>query len=215
VRVTEFAMAIQFYCSGCGQAIEVDDEFANRPIACPFCHATVEAPATSQLDRPAPATAAPLPTAAFPGAAPAAPGLYGPGPGAAPGRSNPAWLCTVGMLCGLGVPLVMVIWLLLVFNQPEVRNQIQALESQRADVQAQSAALAEQAKKWTEEYPGASLMISLTLVALVIGGLATSLAGLIRARTRRWQAVIGLLICGCCATAFLWTLAQARMKGMA
>ena len=43
-------MAIQFMCSACSQPIEVDDEWASRLVACPYCRKTVTAPAASQLE---------------------------------------------------------------------------------------------------------------------------------------------------------------------
>ena len=40
-------MAIQFPCPSCGQPIEVDDEWASKPVACPYCRKTVNAPETT------------------------------------------------------------------------------------------------------------------------------------------------------------------------
>lgn len=40
-------MAIQFACPSCQRAIEIDDEWANSDVACPFCKAVVTAPARS------------------------------------------------------------------------------------------------------------------------------------------------------------------------
>jgi hypothetical protein len=42
-------MAIRFHCGQCNQPIEVDDPWAGRAVACPYCRATVTAPATSTL----------------------------------------------------------------------------------------------------------------------------------------------------------------------
>lgn len=44
------AMAIQFPCPSCNQPIEVDEEWANRPVACPYCRLQVAAPARSTLE---------------------------------------------------------------------------------------------------------------------------------------------------------------------
>lgn len=46
-------MAIQFKCSSCGRAIEVDDEFAGREAQCPYCDAVISVPQRSALDEPA------------------------------------------------------------------------------------------------------------------------------------------------------------------
>jgi hypothetical protein len=43
-------MAIRFHCAACNQPIEVDDEWALRTVACPYCHKTVTAPAQSTLE---------------------------------------------------------------------------------------------------------------------------------------------------------------------
>lgn len=43
-------MVIRFYCASCSQPIEVDAEWALKPVACPYCRKTVTAPAESQID---------------------------------------------------------------------------------------------------------------------------------------------------------------------
>ncbi len=42
-------MAIRFQCAACSQPIEVDDEWAMRLVACPYCRRTVTAPRESFL----------------------------------------------------------------------------------------------------------------------------------------------------------------------
>jgi len=42
-------MDIRFACSSCQRPIEVDDEWANRSVRCPYCDATVIAPGASTL----------------------------------------------------------------------------------------------------------------------------------------------------------------------
>lgn len=44
------AVAIRFQCGACAQPIEVDDEWASKTVACPYCHKTVTAPAASTLE---------------------------------------------------------------------------------------------------------------------------------------------------------------------
>lgn len=46
------AMAIRFQCPSCSQPIEVDDELAQRLVACPYCRKTITAPAQSTLPDP-------------------------------------------------------------------------------------------------------------------------------------------------------------------
>ena len=42
-------MAIRFQCGACSQPIEVDDEWALRAVACPYCRKTITAPSESTL----------------------------------------------------------------------------------------------------------------------------------------------------------------------
>lgn len=54
-------MPIRFRCASCGQPIEVDDEHAQRLVACPYCRKTITAPAQSTLpDSETVPTASPL-----------------------------------------------------------------------------------------------------------------------------------------------------------
>ncbi len=43
------SMAIRFQCAACSQPIEVDDEWAQRAVACPYCRKTITAPSESTL----------------------------------------------------------------------------------------------------------------------------------------------------------------------
>lgn len=189
-------MAIQFRCSGCGQAIEVDDQFATRLVACPFCQAAVQAPAASQLDMSMPV--------ATPGAGAQAPGapISTPiSPLRPPTRagSNPAWLCTLGMICGLCVPLNMCLMMAVFTAQsPEMMPRIEKLAREKASQAEQQALIQEELVKWTRENRGTFGTIAFGLAAIVIGGLASSIAGLIRAQSRKWQAIVGLVMCGVC-----------------
>jgi hypothetical protein len=45
-------MPIQFQCPGCTEPIEVDAEWALKPVTCPYCRRTVTAPAESTLPDP-------------------------------------------------------------------------------------------------------------------------------------------------------------------
>lgn len=42
-------MAIRFQCGSCSQPIEVDDEWASKTVACPYCRKTITAPAESTI----------------------------------------------------------------------------------------------------------------------------------------------------------------------
>ena len=43
-------MTIRFHCGSCSQPIEVDDEWASKIVACPYCRKTVSAPAASTIE---------------------------------------------------------------------------------------------------------------------------------------------------------------------
>ncbi len=58
---------IRFQCQSCSQPIEVDEEWAGKAVACPYCKATVTAPAQSTLmDLDQIHTASPVATATDP-----------------------------------------------------------------------------------------------------------------------------------------------------
>ncbi len=40
-------MTVRFLCNNCQQPIEIDDEWASKQVACPFCRKTISAPAES------------------------------------------------------------------------------------------------------------------------------------------------------------------------
>lgn len=42
-------MAIRFQCGACDQPIEVDDEWAGKPVLCPYCRKAITAPTASTL----------------------------------------------------------------------------------------------------------------------------------------------------------------------
>lgn len=68
-------MAIQFQCPSCSQPIEVDDEFAGQPAACPYCRRVVSVPEKTTLAPAGAVVARPLPPesnsgSVVPGAAP-------------------------------------------------------------------------------------------------------------------------------------------------
>lgn len=45
-------MTIQFRCSGCGEPIEVDEQYAGQAAACPYCHKVVSVPIESTYTAP-------------------------------------------------------------------------------------------------------------------------------------------------------------------
>lgn len=72
-------MTIRFQCGSCSQPIEIDDEWASKLVACPYCRKTVTAPIESTLGDPATIQTA-VPVAASPTAAASFPASAGMGP---------------------------------------------------------------------------------------------------------------------------------------
>lgn len=66
-------MAIQFVCAGCKQPIEVDAEWANQTIMCPYCRFVQTAPAESTFKPEAVHPAAPVQPGGFGMSAPPPP----------------------------------------------------------------------------------------------------------------------------------------------
>jgi hypothetical protein len=90
-------MAIQFQCPGCNQPIEIDDDWASKPVACPYCRVTVTAPAESTLEPQAPPPVA-KPLAAGPewsGETSAAPAPVA----TQPAKGNPYAAWALGLSC--------------------------------------------------------------------------------------------------------------------
>ncbi|MCK6484613.1 MAG: hypothetical protein L6R00_10830 [Phycisphaerae bacterium] len=192
-------MAIQFRCTGCGQSIEVDDEFAGRLVGCPFCHSSVAAPAASQAIPAAVPQATPMgaPTQPFP--APMAP--FGAMPGAVMQAPDPAarW-CTIGLVCGILSWISPFVLGMVMVSQSGMFQEIQRLQAANADQKATQDAISNALKQWTEDHGTTIVLFTLTMGAFIILGLAASIVGLIRARSRKAQGVIGVIMCGICAT---------------
>lgn len=47
-KYDRFAMAIRFACPSCQQPIEVDDQWGDESVACPYCRQVVTAPSSSR-----------------------------------------------------------------------------------------------------------------------------------------------------------------------
>lgn len=204
-------MAIQFRCTGCGQAIEVDDDFAGRLVGCPFCHSSVQAPSASQaIPQPVPqATPMGAPAQPFPPPPP-----FGAMPGAAMAAPDPAarW-CTIGLICGILAWITPFLMLMTMISQTNLLQDIQRLQSTNADQKALQEEINNAMKRWGEEHPGVVASFTLVMGAMIIAGLAASIVGLIRARRRKVQAVIGVIMCGICAMCGVMNMLGAVASG--
>ncbi len=189
-------MAIQFACPGCQQPIEVDDEWAQRQVACPYCRRTITAPAASMIQRLSPPAARPLgqaepdPSSAESGSA-AAP-LSGP-PGAAVREGNPyaVWALEASIFAVLCLLSMSVLAVIQVAGTIGPGNSPDEMQESFAELQ----------KQWLDEaqkgkMPPALLMIGLGMCAMVVtwatGLVLTVLA--LRRRARRGISIAALVI---------------------
>lgn len=193
-------MSIQFLCPGCGQPIEVDDEFANRLVGCPFCQTTAEAPAQSKLPAPVDSADAAMSDTGAPGTPPFGPAAAPAYVAAGPQRSTAAArLCTVALLCGIGLWTTMFIATLVILRQPEVRSAVLEIQAGDRDSKTLEPLIAKAGEEITKSNPGGALLVMAAVVLFAITGLVTSVLGLMWSPQRRWQAVVGLVMCGSCS----------------
>ena len=110
-------MAIRFQCSACSQPIEVDEEWARKLVACPYCRKTITAPMESTLPEPSEIPTATGIEQSGPFVAAAYTGEAGP---AAPPRSNVLAKVAFGLSCAV-VVLMGSYSLVLATHQDELR----------------------------------------------------------------------------------------------
>lgn len=178
-------MSIQFFCSSCGQPIEVDDEHADQTAACPYCDKLVRVPreSTYRPDRDVIARPASDGHRAVP--------LPPPGTGAAdvdPRRraaiswGNYALFATVLALVLFGVGLILAISVI----PPDVLRTPfdQLTDAQKTNLQNRLA-----------RHPGVvATQLGAMFFALV--GTILALVSLTQAARRNWRGIVALAICG-------------------
>lgn len=190
-------MAIRFHCASCSQPIEVDDEWALKLVACPYCRKTVTAPAETQID-----AAALIPTATAPrdvheidsptDAPPAAP------PSIHPRSENSVAVAALVLACALFACIASCLVLYSV-NAPEFREQqrraTELMEQGKSFMEALQVVADEQAT--VQPSVGVAVASVLQLVAIPIW-IATLICGILGVRRafRRSFAIIALCIAG-------------------
>ncbi len=186
-------MAIQFQCPACSQPIEVDDEWSDKPVACPYCRKTVTAPQDSTLTADAAVTmASPISPVApegvtVPGYDPA----YGGGPAydPQPKQRNPmaVWsivLSSAALVLYVAGSVLAAIGLL-GFLGPDATPQ------QMQDVVEDVIQRGELPTALAIGVCAVMLALPCWLVGLVLGIIALS-----RTRAQRGLVIISLVICG-------------------
>lgn len=198
-------MAIRFQCASCAQPIEVDDEWAGKLVACPYCRKTVVAPAASTL-----AEQAHVPTASAVGEFRALPPRVGPnGAGASAGdmatgaAAMEAPVTNVSaviafVLSTLVVILMLIVVLIEMAHPLELRELAEAFEKGGPDFSGKMTAFQQFMDK--ERASGIGWIIAIT--ALQFAYLAAALAAIIfgiiglARRPKRGLAIASLVISG-------------------
>lgn len=214
-------MAIQFACPACQQPIEVDDEWANQTVSCPYCRRVVRAPgqSTFQLSGvPAAsqsgAAAYGTPNGAFGTVPPPPPEGYAPigsdraTPAAVSLRgarpnSLGAWSVICGLLAiGLMIGAVTVV-------TPVIRSVLApiatTLPATRALTPQESQAVKQQAQARLEQLvmndpaiqkrAGGAMLLWVGSEVLALTGLILGIVGSARPNVRKRGAVAGIIIC--------------------
>ncbi len=181
-------MAIRFQCPACAQPIEVDEGWANRAVACPYCRKTVTAPGESTLGD----------LAAIPMATPISPvgaGAPYPPPAYAP-RSNPLAV-VAAVLTGVTIGMLLVSGVIFdrhALEFAELEREFRELGGDTSPINA----MMEYARKHGNRFPPWLMTFSF----LNLGAVVTCLTGLIcgllalRRRARRAWALLSVIACG-------------------
>ena len=185
-------MAIRFQCGACAQPIEIDDEWARKTVACPYCRNTITAPASSTLsDLAAIPTASPVidTQTAHPTTAAAA---YA-APSAHPNRI--AIVAAVFATCIVGFMIAMS--LVLRAHAEDMRRLTELIQDQPS-LSGMLMAPQKLAEEYGGVFPGWMIATSLLEVGAGLSWIAALVCGIIPARrpVRRAWGVGALLVCG-------------------
>ncbi len=172
------AMSVRFQCNHCTQPIEVDDEWASKMVACPYCRNTITAPSESTLTelRQVP-TATPLTEAYGVPPHPAGPPGEPEAPSASP--SNRIALIAFGLACGMLVLLVCQVGVATT-HSAEIDDLVQSSER----TSPMQAAL-EYVDSHGGRFPGWYLALSLLTMGIGVLWIATVICGVVAVRHPR------------------------------
>lgn len=170
-------MPIQFNCLTCGKPIEVDDEFAGQAVTCPYCRKVMNAPTSGTAPAGPPES---LPDSGPPPAsAPLSPAFAPP----QVQRSN--WFASVSLACSI---IVMLCFCVALAGSYKVMKQI------APDLKLKPDQMEEYVDRTSKE---PLLMVSsIVTLSASVTGVIFAILGLTRRTGRRWQAIVGLVICG-------------------
>lgn len=195
-------MAIRFQCGACSQPIEVDDEWALRAVACPYCRKTITAPSESTLgDLSRIPMATPLMDAGGALALPAsAPISYAP-PNS---RANPLAVVAF-ILAAVMIILLLSIAMIASSHALELEQLQKELQPKPgADSGAQFRAVMEYMNAHGGQIPGWLVALGVLQISAMSACAAAIVCGLLALRrtARRALAVIALVSCVCVVLLF-------------
>lgn len=176
-------MAIQFLCAGCQQPIEVDEEFAGKAAACPYCQRVVTVPAASTYSA---ATASARPVA------PGSGGAFPPVPGHDPRLARAKRLGSFGLVCAglLAATLVTIFATSFSIAMPLLRANPASQPTQEQLVEA---------LQRSGKLPLVNILVYASILLALVGG-ALSVASL--SSRANWRGAVALLICAPVALCF-------------
>lgn len=188
-------MAIKFQCGACAQPIEIDDEWALRVVACPYCRKTVTAPAASTL-----AATDDIPTAKPLTTSPPSVNSDAPVPvQAAPPTSN-RLAVVAAVLAGFMVLVMIAEGAVLSANELEFREFSDSMQKVSSSDEGFAGVMRAQLKFYEERGGMPSWMITVAVLHLTLGvsWIAALVCGIIAIRrpARRRLAAFALVTCG-------------------
>lgn len=194
-------MAIRFACPSCHQPIEVDDNWANQSVGCPYCKKVVTAPAESSWPAGGIHVAEPAgedweadsPTSASTRPSQQTPYSGYPYPPPAAGRSTLAWVALILAFVYLGAMLIG--WYIM-GQVALVMIQEQLGSDGVPTMQEQQRAMEEMVTK-TGRLPGNAASATAGLVAVLAGvvGVICAIVSLVRSEPLKVVSIPALIVC--------------------
>jgi hypothetical protein len=184
-------MAIRFQCSACSQPIEVDDEWASRAVACPYCRKTITAPAESTLGNLSEIpTATPLTSPAEQPAPPAAQPPFQPA-----GEPHPNRIAVVALVLALAAMALVIMYLQVLASH---QAEIESFYKPGMSFGDQMEAFSEYLQSQQGSIPAWVIALSLLPITAGLCWIAAVVCAIIAVRhpQRRGLAVAALLIVG-------------------
>jgi len=202
-------MAIRFQCGACSQPIEVDDEWALRAVACPYCRKTITAPSESTMDDLSRIPmASPLMAVGGAVALPTpAPSSYAPPDASANPPAVAAFILAAAMVIFLLSGAMIVASHTLELEQ--LQKELQPQPGAAAGSQVQS--MMRYFETHGGRIPGWLMAVGVLQISAMAACAAAIVCGLLAVRrtTRRALAVIALVSCGCVVLLFCLNFAAA------